>query len=65
MTSSALIDLPAYIQDDDVYQPEDYIKIEPVDIPPALDYLMENYFDAMSHLKALVVARRAFISMGI
>ena len=26
---------------------------------------MENYFDALVHLKALVVARRAFMCMGI
>ena len=48
---------------DAIYQPEYEIKIETADIPPALDYLMENYFDAMVHLKALVVARRAFMSM--
>ena len=63
-TSSDMMDLPAYTQYE-VYEPEEHVKIESHNIPPALDYLMENYFDSLSHLRALVVARRAYMSMGI
>ena len=41
------------------------VKIEPSELPAALEFLGEYYNDALTHLKAFVVARRAYVALGI
>ena len=41
------------------------VKIEPSELPAALEFIGEYYNDALTHLKAFVVARRAYVALGI